>query len=71
MPVTTVTTVHCDRCKREIPSKYVWPYTFGPQGIMQSSGNICADLPNPCKDVIQAVFFNNVSTVAGLGIDSL
>lgn len=58
MPVTVTTTVHCDRCHRLIPSGYVWPYTFGPTGIMQSKGNICADLPNSCKDLIQAVFWH-------------
>ena len=59
MPVATTTVVTCDRCRRVIPSGYVWPYTFGPQGVMQSSGNICADLPNSCKDLIQAVFFHS------------
>lgn len=65
MPVATTTIVSCDRCRRVIPSGYVWPYTFGPDGPLQSRGNICADLPNSCKDLVQAVFWH-VAHVQGV-----
>lgn len=72
MPVTVTTTVSCDRCHRVIPSGLLFPYTFGPLGPTQRSGEICADLPNSCKDLISAVFFNHVASVDGTGVvDSL
>lgn len=66
MPVVSTTIVACDRCHRVIPSGYVWPYTFGPDGPLQTTGNICADLANSCKDLVQAVFWGTV-TVTGAG----
>ncbi len=71
MPVITTQTVYCDRCKRQIPSGYLWPYTFGATGVMQSTGNICADLPDSCKDLIQAVFWNHTVVPAATVTDSL
>ena len=69
MPVSTVVTVSCDRCRRVIPSGYLWPYSFGPDGPLNVRGEICADLPNSCKDLIQAVFFGT-ATVSGPVVDS-
>lgn len=69
MPVSTTTVVTCDRCRRVIASGYLWPYTFGPDGPLQVRGEICADLPNSCKDLITSVFFG-VATVTGPAVDS-
>lgn len=64
MPINTTVQVTCDRCQRLIPSGYVWPYSFGPFGPMRFSGNLCADLPNSCKDLIEAVFHHGARVVA-------
>lgn len=70
MPISQTTTVSCDRCKRVIPSGYLWPYTFGPSGPLQSTGDICADLPNSCKDLVQSIFWH-VDRVTGPVLDAL
>lgn len=70
MPMATTTVVSCDRCKRVIPSGYLWPYSFGPAGPMQVTGEICADLPNDCKSLIQSVFWHT-ARVTGPATDAL
>lgn len=70
MPVATTVTISCDRCQRVIPSGYLWPYTFGPAGPMQVTGQLCADLTNSCKDLVQSVFWH-VDRVTGPAADAL
>jgi hypothetical protein len=70
MPVATTTTVSCDRCRRVIPSRYLWPYTWGPLGPLQRTGLLCADLPNSCKSLVETVFFH-AARVYGSAQDAL